>query len=363
MNALSIDRVTKRFGKLTALDEVTLEVNEGEFFCVVGPSNAGKSTLLKTIAGLHRPDSGTVAILGRDVTRLEPKDRRVSLLFQNIALFPNLTGFENIAFPLATAGKTQGEIKNRVNRIAEMLNVTHILSRYPRTFSGGEQQRVAIGRAIIMQSDVLMLDEPLSNLDARIRIAVRLEFKRLRQEMSKGIVYVTHDHIEAMSLSDRIAVLHQGRIQQIGTPDEIFQFPANRVVARLFGTPPMNIIPVQLRLGAYGPELFGDGFSVEVPEVITLAKYSNLPEQLELGLPPEGVRVAPLQSPDAPFSSEVLWVEHLGSRSILGIKLGQTVIKAVVPHDHPVRDEGPAWLGFNPNPRHLIDQKSGRFLS
>jgi multiple sugar transport system ATP-binding protein len=354
--------VTKRFGKLTALDEVSLEVNEGEFFCVVGPSNAGKSTLLKTIAGLHRPDSGRVAILGRDVTPLQPKDRRVSLLFQNIALFPNLTGFENIAFPLATARVAQEEIRHRVNRVAEMLNVTHILSRHPRTFSGGEQQRVAIGRAIIMQSDVLMLDEPLSNLDARIRIAVRLEFKRLRQEMAKGILYVTHDQIEAMSLSDRIAVLHLGRIQQIGTPDEVFHLPANRVVARLFGTPPMNIVPVQVRVGVDGPELFGDGFSIKVPGVSTLARYTNLPERLELGLPPERLHVAPLRTPDAPFSGEVIWVEHLGSRSILGIKLGQTTVKAVVPHDHPVRGEGPAWLGFNPDPRHLVDQESGRFL-
>lgn len=362
MKALLIDRVTKRFGKLTALDEVTLGVNEGEFFCVVGPSNAGKSTLLKTIAGLHRPESGTISILGRNVTPLEPKDRRVSLLFQNIALFPNLTGFENIAFPLATARVAEKEIKQRVSRIAEMLGVTHLLSRYPRTYSGGEQQRVAIGRAIVMQSDVLMLDEPLSNLDARIRIAVRLEFKKLRREMAKGVLYVTHDQIEAMSLSDRIAVLHQGRIQQIGTPDEIFHFPANRVVAKLFGTPPMNIIPARISGGSDGPHLIGEGFSISVPEVKTLARHPNLPEQLELGVPPERIRVATRQSPDTPFSCHVLWVEHLGSKSILDVKLGQTIVKAVVAHDHPVHGEGPAWLGFSPDPRHLIDRESGQFL-
>lgn len=362
MKLLSVDRVVKRFGTLTALHELTLEVREREFFCVVGPSNAGKSTLLKTIAGLHHPESGSISIRGREVTRLEPRQRQVSLLFQNIALFPNLTGFENIAFPLATAGVSEPEIKRRVHRIAEMLAVAHVLNRYPRTFSGGEQQRVAIGRAIVRESDLLMLDEPLSNLDARIRIAMRLEFKKLRKEMAGGILYVTHDHIEAMSLSDRLAVLHQGRIQQIGTPDEIYHFPANRVVARLFGSPPMNIIPVRINGTSDGPQLVGNGFCVIVPELNTLAAFSNLPETLELGLPPESVKVAAAESPETPFSGEVFWIERLGNKSILDIKLGGSVVKAIVAPDHPVCGEGPVWLGFEPHPRHLMDRESGQFL-
>ena len=362
MKLLSVDGVVKRFGSLTALHELTLEVRENEFFCIVGPSNAGKSTLLKTIAGLHRPDSGTVSIRGRDVTRLAPKQRRVSLLFQNIALFPNLTGFENIAFPLVAAGLSKDEIRIRVHRIAEMLAVPHVLLRYPRTFSGGEQQRVAIGRSIVGESDLLMLDEPLSNLDARIRIAMRLEFKMLRKEMAGGILYVTHDHIEAMSLSDRLAVLHQGRIQQIGTPEEIYRYPINRVVARLFGAPPMNIIPVRINGSPDGPQLAGDGFCVTVNELNTLGAFPNLPTSLALGLPAESITVTAAKSRETPFHGEVLRVEHLGNKSILDIRLGGGIVKAVVAPDQLTSGPGPVWLGFTPDARHLMDRDSGQFL-
>ncbi len=235
MSAVALERLRKVFNKTTALDDVSLAIGTGEFLCVVGRTNAGKSTLLKTIAGLYRADGGRVIIGGRDLTLLPPHKRRVSLLFQNIALFPTMTGYENIAFPLRTTNVAGDAVERRVRSIAQMLKVEHLLDRLPRTFSGGEQQRVAIGRAIIQPGDLLMLDEPLTNLDASIRIRLRIEFKKLHREFAQTIIYVTHDQVEAMSLSDRVAVLDGGRIQQIGSPDEVYHRPVNRFVAEFIG--------------------------------------------------------------------------------------------------------------------------------
>ncbi|MEX2298704.1 MAG: ABC transporter ATP-binding protein [Dongiaceae bacterium] len=265
MSWLDVEHLSKSFGEDTlALDDVSFALEKGEFFCIVGPTNAGKSTLLKTIAGLYRPDRGRIHVQGRDVTMLQPKDRQLSLLFQNIALFPTLTGFENIAFPLRTVGMPAADVTRRVAEVAEMLKVPHLLDRLPRTFSGGEQQRVAIGRAIALSSRVLMLDEPLTNLDARIRIALRIEFKALHRDTGQTMLYVTHDQVEAMSLSDRIVVLNQGRLQQIGTPDEVYHRPANRFVAQFVGTPPMNIVPAELTEREGRPILTGAGFEADI---------------------------------------------------------------------------------------------------
>ena len=363
MSALTVDRLSKRFDDVQALDEVSLSIAEGEFFCVVGPTNAGKSTLLKTIAGLHRPDHGRIMIHGRDVTGLQPKQRRVSLLFQNIALFPILTGYDNIAFPLRTAGISGAEVDHRVRQVARMLDIEHVLERYPRTFSGGEQQRVAIGRAIAHRSDLLMLDEPLTNLDARIRIALRIEFKKLHRETGQTLVYVTHDQVEAMSLSDRIAVLQNGRFQQIGAPDDIYHRPANRFVARFIGTPPMNVIDAEIDSAAGPPELVMNGFRIPIPGIRALAAYPKLPRRVAVGIRPESLQVSPVETMQTPFPGEIFWVERLGSKSILDVRLGGTAVKATVPPDHPVHHEGPAWFGFTPQPHHLLDPESSEFFS
>ncbi|HWA42833.1 MAG TPA: ABC transporter ATP-binding protein [Hypericibacter adhaerens] len=360
MSALQIQGLTKRFDKVTALADIGFEVAEGEFLCVVGPTNAGKSTLLKTIAGLIRPDRGRILAKGRDLADVAPKDRGVSLLFQNIALFPTMTGFENIAFPLTAAGETGASVEARVRQTAELLRVGHVLNRYPRTFSGGEQQRVAIGRAIIRPSDLLLLDEPLSNLDARIRIALRIEFKKLHRERRQTILYVTHDQTEAMSLSDRIVVLNEGRIQQIGRPQEIYDRPANRFVARFIGTPPMNILDAEVTSEGGAPILAGAGFRVPLRNLDPA--ITTLPRQVGLGLRAEEIRVAPAESRDTPFPAEIVWAEHLGPKTILDLRLGSTVLKAVVADDHAVKGEGRAWLGFTPKPHHLLNRETDQFL-
>jgi ABC-type sugar transport system ATPase subunit len=362
MTALALHGLSKSFEQVRALDDVTCEVADGEFFCVVGPTNAGKSTLLKTIAGLYKPDAGRIDICGRDVTAEQPKDRRVSLLFQNIALFPTLTGYENIAFPLRTVKVPETEVATRVREVAALLKVEHLLERLPKTFSGGEQQRVAIGRAIARASDLLMLDEPLTNLDARIRIALRIEFKKLQKESGQSVIYVTHDQVEAMSLSDRIAVLHQGRFQQIGTPDDIYHRPANRFVARFIGTPPMNLMEAELISQADDPVLVASGFRLAVPALRGLACYDSLPRRLALGVRPEEVRVGPSESAKTPLAGEVFWIERLGSKSVLDARLGDATIKAVVGPDHAVSREGPAWFGFDPKPHYLLDLQSEEFF-
>ncbi|MEX2201917.1 MAG: ABC transporter ATP-binding protein [Dongiaceae bacterium] len=363
MSWLAVENLSKSFGENTlALDDVSFALRKGEFFGIVGPTNAGKSTLLKTVAGLHRPDRGRILVDGEDVTALQPKDRKLSLLFQNIALFPTLTGYENIAFPLRTAGVPAADIVRRVTEVAEMLKIPHLLDRLPRTFSGGEQQRVAIGRAIAHPTRVLMLDEPLTNLDARIRIALRIEFKALHRDTGQTMLYVTHDQVEAMSMSDRIAVLHQGRLQQIGTPDDVYRRPANRFVAQFVGTPPMNIVSAELSDRDGRPILIGAGFEAGIDGMESLKMRSTLPKKIAFGVRPEAIAVAPDRTDDAAIAAEVIWIERLGSRHVLDIRIGEAIVRASVRPDHPVSQEGPAWLGFTPRAEHLLDPETGLFF-
>jgi ABC-type sugar transport system ATPase subunit len=360
--SLLVSALSKRFERTAALSELSVDAQRGEFVCIVGPTNAGKSTLLKTIAGIHRPDAGAIWINGRDVTRLPPKDRNVSLLFQNLALFPTMTGFENIAFPMRIARVRQAEVEAGVSEVARLLRIEHVLHRRPSTFSGGEQQRVAIGRAIVHRADVLMLDEPLTNLDANIRIALRIELKKLHRELGQTVVYVTHDQVEAMSLSARIAVLHEGRLQQFGTPDEVYNRPANRFVAQFMGSPPMNILEVELSTDQGAIQLAGDGFRIPLNRLPRGQGFSRLPREVAVGVRPEAVRVKTERSPETPFAGEVFWVERLGGKNILDVRLGRNLIKVVVKPSHAASRRGLAWFGFSPEPHHLLDRATGVFF-
>jgi ABC-type sugar transport system ATPase subunit len=244
-----------------------------------------------------------------------------------------------------------------------MLKVDHVLDRLPRTFSGGEQQRVAIGRAIIQPGDLLMLDEPLTNLDASIRIRLRIEFKKLHRELGQTIIYVTHDQVEAMSLSDRVLVLDQGRVQQIGSPDDVYHRPVNRFVAEFIGSPPMNIIDAELGEIDGRMSLIGAGFSLPFDQSVgSRWQRTKLPRRLAFGVRPERVIVEPQPTSDAPICSEVLWVEHLGNRSIVAFRIGEAKLKAVVPPDHPLGADRRIWVGLQPEPHHLLNRDSGVFV-
>ncbi|GAB5471280.1 MAG: ABC transporter ATP-binding protein [Rhodospirillales bacterium] len=363
MSWLEIAGLTKRFGKLTALSDIDLAVEEGEFFSILGPTNAGKTTLLQTVAGLHRPEAGEIRLAGRSLNPLEPKARGVSLLFQNNALFPTLTGFENMAFPLRK-GTTLGEaeIAARVAEVAGVVKVPHLLDRPPRTYSGGEQQRVAIARALAAPSDLLMLDEPLTNLDARLRIELRIEFRSLHRDSGQTFLYVTHDQVEAISLSDRMAVLDQGVIQQIGTPQEIYDRPANRFVASFIGMPPMNLLPARLHSAAGEHLLEGAGFRLPIAEIAGLSGDPRLPEALELGVRPEAVRVGDAASDATPFPAQVDWVEQLGSKTVLDLTLAGQALHAVVSAESPLQPGATIHIGFDAKPALLLDSKSGIFL-
>lgn len=356
MIALSVQGLCKSFDSVRALEDASFEVRAGEFFTVMGPTNAGKSTLLKCIAGIEKPDKGVIQLHGGDITSLEPNRRGLSLLFQNIALFPNRTGYENIAFPLRVARRPEAEIRQRITEVAAMLRVTHVLDRFPRTFSGGEQQRIAIGRAIALPSNLLMLDEPLTNLDARIRIALRMEFKRIHQAAAHPILYVTHDQGEAMSLSDRIGVLRNGRFEQIGTPDDIYHRPATEFVARFVGAPAMNILPATLTREAGILVARGDGLTAPVTGV-----PATLPEDAAVAVRAEDIQLGLEPNDITPHAAEVLHVERLGSHNILDMRLGQTTVKARTAPTHPVAAPGRAWLGFLVKAHLILDRRSGRF--
>lgn len=359
MTALEVRDLGKSFGRVRALDGVSFAVPPGGFFTIVGPTNAGKSTLLKTIAGLYDPDRGEIVIAGRRANGLEPRLRRVSMLFQNIALFPQLSGFENIAFSLRAAKAPETQIDERVGWAARLLGIEPILERLPRTFSGGEQQRVAIGRAIVQPADLLLLDEPLTNLDARIRIALRIAFKQIHHELGQAVVYVTHDQVEAMSLSDSVGVLNSGRFEQIGSPDDVYHRPATRFVARFIGTPPMNLIAAEVSSEAGEPTLVGKGFSIAAPELRRLNVASR---EVELGIRPESIELALRPGPATPFPVEVTWVERLGARQVVDLSLGGAAVKAALPAGQLELAPGPAWCGFLPCSHHILDSHTGRFL-
>jgi len=362
MSKLVIQDLDVSYHDVPALRNIDLTVEDGEFCTIVGPTNAGKSTLLKTVAGLVKPDKGAIFLNDKDLTGKQPKDRNLSLLFQNIALFPNLTGFENIAFPLRTAGATSRDIQERVLALSKMLRVDHVIDRLPRTFSGGEQQRVAIGRAIAKQTDLLMLDEPLTNLDARIRIALRVEFKKIHRKLAQTLLYVTHDQVEAMSMSDRIAVLDKGQLLQVGTPDEIYNRPASRFVAEFFGTPPMNIVSARVSEEGGIPQIVVGEHSLPMPELNTLSASPRIPDAIALGVRSENIRVSVTKSPETPHQTPILWLEKLGAHSILDLKFGSDTLRVKVMPDDPVCSESLAWFGFNLKPDQLLDATTGKFL-
>lgn len=239
---IQIDNLTKNYGETVAVDEVTLDIYQGELLVLLGPSGCGKSTTLRLIAGLEVPDSGTISINGKDVTDSLPKDRDLSMVFQNYALYPHKTVKGNLKFPLNKMEISEEDVEEKIQRTAELLDITDILEKKPSKLSGGQRQRVALGRTIVREPSVFLMDEPLSNLDAKLRVSTRSEISSLQKQLETTTVYVTHDQEEAMSIADRIAVIHEGKPVQIGTPRQIYQTPANEFVARFIGSPAMNIL-------------------------------------------------------------------------------------------------------------------------
>jgi multiple sugar transport system ATP-binding protein len=356
LTTVRLEGVTKRFRDVVALREVSIDVAEGEFFCVLGPPGAGKTTLLRTIVGLEQPDEGSVHIDGRDATSMPAGRRGVGIVFQNLALYPDKSVFDNLAFPLRQQRPklSQDEIQRRVLDTAQILRIGPLLKRTPGRLSGGERQRVAIGRALASQPDVLLLDEPLSALDALLRLHMRAELKRLQRDLGRTLVYVTHDQIEALSMPDRLCVLRDGVVQQVAPPGEVYRRPANTFVAQTVGQPPMNLMPMTVDSEEGRLCLRSESFMVRA-----VAEGGLMGTALEMGTPATlGVRPEHVVLGEAAAGSSVLGrviaVEPLGAEVIVDLDLDGRVVKAVV-DDTMLRPNDSVPLAFDPAYLHVFD--------
>ena len=330
MAALSVRGLSKRFARLEVLKGIDLDIESGEFTVLVGPSGCGKSTLLNIIAGLERPSAGTIEIGGRIVNDVEPKDRDIAMVFQSYALYPSMTVRQNITFGMECRHIPRAEQDAALANVARLLQIEQLLDRKPSQLSGGQRQRVAMGRALVRDPLLFLFDEPLSNLDAQLRVEMRMEIKRLHQRIGATIVYVTHDQIEAMTMATRIAVMHKGEVQQFADPDTIYRYPANLFVARFMGAPPMNTVPARLMVENGAPlAVIGAGRPDEVRLHLqgydTAAAFRD--KDVVLGIRPECIaesgRVFASTS-DAPvvISAPVEMIEPTGAETIVSLRLG-----------------------------------------
>jgi multiple sugar transport system ATP-binding protein len=319
MSQVELQKISKKFPTVTALKDVTFSLNHGEFFVLLGPTGAGKTTTLRILAGLLKQDAGTILLDGQGIDDRTPAERDVAFVFQQYSLYPTMTVFDNLAFPLRSPMRKtpEAEIKVKVETTAEKLRITHLLKRKTAQLSGGEMQRVAIGRAIVREPRLFLMDEPLSNLDAKLREALRVELKHLQKTQGSTTLFVTHDQIEALTMADRIAVLDQGTIVQQGTPDDIYDKPATTFVAQLVGAPKINLLKSVRHDGSIK---VGGGMSLPAPRM-------SLPEEILLGIRPEDVRPAP----GGAFSAKVTLVEPLGVETILHLSMGDLTLLSLVP--------------------------------
>ena len=355
MAGVTLRGVRKAYGEVEVVHGVDLDVADREFVVFVGPSGCGKSTLLRMIAGLEEISSGEIAIDGRVVNELDPKDRDIAMVFQDYALYPHMTVFENMAFSLRYRGVAKDEIRRRVDAAAKILEIEHLAGRMPRQLSGGQRQRVAMGRAIVRDPKVFLFDEPLSNLDAKLRVQMRTEIKRLRERVATTTIYVTHDQVEAMTLADRIVILNRGMIEQIGTPEEVYETPATVFVAGFIGAPPMNLLPA--RVAAAQRLELGDGQSIVLPAEMSL----RVGERQELLV---GVRPEHLQATSGPalFSGHATVVEPLGSDTMVSISIGDVPLIARLAPRLVRRVGEPVALTAAPGDLHFFDKATGRRL-
>jgi ABC-type sugar transport system ATPase subunit len=346
--SVSLAGIVKRHGAVTALAGIDLEVAPGEFFSLLGPSGSGKTTTLRILAGLERADAGTVRMNGKDITALDPGERDVAMVFQSYALYPHMTVAENIGFPLRMTGTSKNEITLSVKEAATRVRIEHLLERKPGQLSGGQQQRCALARAIVRKPALFLLDEPLSNLDAKLRVETRVELKRLQRALNVTAVYVTHDQEEALSLSDRLAVFMDGRIVQVGTPEEVFSRPASVEVAGFLGNPPMNLLPARLENGRATIE----GISLDLP---ALSGFGT--REVTLGVRPSAVRLAAHGLP-----ATVTMCEALGEDFFADLTVGERLVRAKLDGLERPAERAQVYLRLDPRALHVFDRQTGARL-
>jgi multiple sugar transport system ATP-binding protein len=357
MAAVHLQGVTKSYdGRHTVIHGIDLEVRHGEFVVFVGPSGCGKSTLLRMIAGLEGISGGEVRIDGERVNDKPPRHRDIAMVFQDYALYPHKTLFENMAFGLRLRGTAEAEIQKRVGDAAKLLRIDHMLDRRPAALSGGQRQRVAIGRAIVREPKVFLFDEPLSNLDAQLRNEMRSEIKRLHQRLAATIIYVTHDQVEAMTLADRIAVLSAGRLMQYDTPDAIYNRPAAVFVAGFTGAPPMNLLRCGLKGGAV------DLGGVPLPLPHNLAGRATSLNEVTLGVRPENIALTAPAGDAQRVRAEVSLLEPLGAETLLTLRIGQAELVARAPASFREKPGTPIEVFLAPQHLHLFHAETGTAL-
>jgi multiple sugar transport system ATP-binding protein len=355
MTEIRFEKVMKRFGETTVINETTLTIHKGEFFTFVGPSGCGKSTILNMIAGLEEVSSGEILFDGKVVNDLSPRDRDVAMVFQSYALYPHMNVYENIAFPLRMKKAKRDFVEKEVKRVASLLGLHDLLMRRPKELSGGQRQRVALGRAIVRRPKVFLMDEPLSNLDARLRIETRTEIKRLHQELEITTVYVTHDQAEAMGLSDRIAVINQGLIEQCGTPPDVYERPASIFVGSFMGSIPMNLVRCPVR-GTYPVKVDVSGVVVTLDRGEVAAR-----DEVVLGLRPEDLSVRDTDTDEA-VAVSILAVEPAGSYNVVDLEWGGVHLKGTAKTGVHVRAGESAFAVFPADKVILFDAESGKRL-
>jgi multiple sugar transport system ATP-binding protein len=348
MASLRLKQISKRFGDVVALSKVDLDISEGEFCVLLGPSGCGKSTLLQIVAGLTSQDEGSVLVDNKPVDHLSPRDRDVAMVFQNYALYPHMTVAQNLGFGLRMRGIHKDTIWKRITETASLLGIEDLLRRRPRELSGGQRQRVAMGRALVRKPKLFLLDEPLSNLDARLRINVRLELMRLHQQIQGTILYVTHDQVEAMTLGDKVVVMREGRIHQIDRPETIYGRPADTFVASFIGSPAMNLFKGNLVRAKKQLIFQSTDFSLNLQDIPSSFKQSTV----EVGIRPEDIEV--VRSPENAFRAEVDMISNVGSEKYIYARLGSTILTARATKEDTSKPGETIPLVINPSKLHIF---------
>lgn len=363
MARLTLKNITKRFGTVTAVNDLNMDVKDKEFIVLLGPSGCGKTTTLRCVAGLEMVDEGEIYIGDTLVNDLPPKERDVAMVFQNYALYPHMSVFDNIAFPLKMKKYPKQEIEKKVREVAKFLEIEQLLDRKPKQLSGGQQQRVALGRAIVREPKLFLMDEPLSNLDAKLRLYMRAELKRLQKYLGITTLYVTHDQAEAMTMADRIAIMNAGVLQQFDTPTQAYYNPKNMFVAGFIGSPPTNFIDVTLVEKDGKHYLDAGEFTYPISEErYRLIRESTDSDELVLGVRPEDVKIS-LKEMDRSMFAEVYVTEPLGMNTIVNLKLGKYLIKSLVEGDFYIELGKKVWVTFRDEKTYLFDKKTEKAIA
>mgnify|MGYP006137627059 FL=1 len=353
MANVKINNVIKSYGATQVMHGVSADIEDGEFVVLVGPSGCGKSTLLRMLAGLEEISGGTISIGDRVVNDVLPKERDIAMVFQSYALYPHKTVYDNISFPLLMMKRSKAEIEEKVRNAAEILDLTKYLKRYPKELSGGQRQRVAMGRAIVRDPQVFLFDEPLSNLDAKLRVTMRIEIKELHQRLGTTIVYVTHDQVEAMTMADKIVVMRDGRVEQIGSPLDLYDNPSNTFVAGFIGSPSMNFVHGKIASEG-GSYIFLSDSGLKLPLPQTAAEDG---QAVTYGVRPELVQIG-----DGGVEMEVVAVEPTGSETQIFARSGKDTIDALVRDRINARPGSKLGFLINPDDVHLFDRKTGQHI-